>query len=484
MACLRWRCCSLTKLTIISVLIFVVSSIFCLSSLNFKQNTKSSSHRDLSANDRNLKSKVEESRQQSKVEEKQEFVEVLRKEPRLSYSASASLDKYLAEERAKHNNRDNHEKLNKPDDDKPLTAAGADLISANSNNKGNVLSLKSALKDPAFVIKVHTLEDRRQDLYLQILRKRGQIVVAPDGSQTIVSYPKTPVKLPNNLKKHILDWSEREKIWLNITHFPWPEDRVCKHYSVQFDKTRRIPIIGLASYPSSGNTWLRYLIEGITGYYTGSMYNDVTIRKKGFYGEGVPADAGLVLTIKTHGHTTGKGANVARKLQLSYNHHDEVNHTAILLIRNPYKAIIGHRNLDSAGHTGFAKQDQFRGAGWQEFIEIKSQAWLNYYTDWLENNPRQNILVLHYENLQLNLKHSLRKIAAFLGFEEDQGRMACAINHSTGNFKRNHKNDASRNPYSRQQIQLIADSINKLNKVLMKHQKETLPLDQYEFYQH
>ena len=52
----------------------------------------------------------------------------------------------------------------------------------------------------------------------------------------------TPVKLPNNLKKHILDWSEREKIWLNITHFPWPEDRVCKHYSVQFDKTRRIPV--------------------------------------------------------------------------------------------------------------------------------------------------------------------------------------------------------------------------------------------------
>ena len=56
-------------------------------------------------------------------------MEVLRKEPRLSYSASASLDKYLAEERAKHNNRDNHEKLNKPDDDKPMTATGADLVS-------------------------------------------------------------------------------------------------------------------------------------------------------------------------------------------------------------------------------------------------------------------------------------------------------------------------------------------------------------------
>jgi hypothetical protein len=24
-------------------------------------------------------------------------------------------------------------------------------------------------------------------------------------------------------------------------------------------------VVGLASYPSSGNTWLRYLIEGISG---------------------------------------------------------------------------------------------------------------------------------------------------------------------------------------------------------------------------
>ena len=65
---------------------------------------------------------------------------------------------------------------------------------------------------------------------------------------------------------------------------------------------------------------------------------------------------------------------------------------------------LGHRNLDSGGHTGFAKNDQFLGQGWQSFIEIKAQHWLNYYTDWLENNPLENILVLHYEHIQQNLK--------------------------------------------------------------------------------
>ena len=68
-----------------------------------------------------------------------------------------------------------------------------------------------------------------------------------------------------------------------------------------FGRPGEIPLVGLASYPrwelyctvlyprpSSGNTWLRYLIEAVTGRYTGSMYNDISLRKKGFYGEGVP----------------------------------------------------------------------------------------------------------------------------------------------------------------------------------------------------
>ena len=219
------------------------------------------------------------------------------------------------------------------------------------------------------------------------------------------------------MKKSLADWTEKEKIWLNITHFPWPTQAECKRYSVQFARARDLPVVGLASYPSSGNTWLRFLIEGITGYYTGSMYNDISLRKKGFYGEGVPAGEGLVMTVKTHGHTTGPGAHVADRLK--YNHHAEVNHSAILLIRNPYKAIIGlscysenreghqtsnagHRNLDSGGHTGFAKEDQFEGPGWQEFVEIKAKHWLDFYSDWLENNPLENVLVLHYENIQDN----------------------------------------------------------------------------------
>ena len=58
------------------------------------------------------------------------------------------------------------------------------------SNQANVISLKSALKDPAFVNRIQNLEDRRQDIYIKMLKKRGQLVENEDGSQTIVSYPK------------------------------------------------------------------------------------------------------------------------------------------------------------------------------------------------------------------------------------------------------------------------------------------------------
>ena len=100
---------------------------------------------------------------------------------------------------------------------------------------------------------------------------------------------------------------------MDTIHYTWPLDQECKHYYTQFGSPGSIPvsfqhlltlmffssignfnthifliqILGLASYPCSGNTWSRYLIEGLTGYYTGSIYNDPGIRESGMYGEGV-----------------------------------------------------------------------------------------------------------------------------------------------------------------------------------------------------
>ncbi|KAA0191301.1 hypothetical protein HAZT_HAZT005754 [Hyalella azteca] len=53
---------------------------------------------------------------------------------------------------------------------------------------------------------------------------------------------------------------------------PWPTDPRCRNLTVHF--THAVPPRALASFPGSGNTWARYLVEGATGIHTGSVYLD------------------------------------------------------------------------------------------------------------------------------------------------------------------------------------------------------------------
>lgn len=63
------------------------------------------------------------------------------------------------------------------------------------------------------------------------------------------------------------------------------------------DSTSRAPV-ALASYPGSGNTWVRGLLQRATGVCTGSVYCDSWLRTHGFPAEGVRS--GAVLVTKTH----------------------------------------------------------------------------------------------------------------------------------------------------------------------------------------
>ena len=58
------------------------------------------------------------------------------------------------------------------------------------------------------------------------------------------------------------------------------------------------PLTALASFPGSGNTWIRYLLQQATGIATGSVYNSSQFLKSCFPGEGVYN--GSVIAIKTH----------------------------------------------------------------------------------------------------------------------------------------------------------------------------------------
>ncbi|KAK3514500.1 hypothetical protein QTP70_018667 [Hemibagrus guttatus] len=117
----------------------------------------------------------------------------------------------------------------------------------------------------------------------------------------------------------------------------------------RFLPTRSKRLTALASFPGAGNTWARHLIELATGYYTGSYYFDGSLYNKGFKGERDHWRSGRTICIKTH--ESGK-----KEI--------EAYDSSILMIRNPYKALMAEFNRKYGGHIGFASQAHWKGKAW------------------------------------------------------------------------------------------------------------------------
>ena len=101
-------------------------------------------------------------------------------------------------------------------------------------------------------------------------------------------------------------------------------------------QTHRAPV-ALASFPGSGNTWLRGLLETATGICTGYEFCDISMRVNGFAGENIVS--GAVLVVKTHGFPNWKGKK-KRKDEGGSVHFD----SAVVLVRNPLDALVAEWN--------------------------------------------------------------------------------------------------------------------------------------------
>ena len=49
--------------------------------------------------------------------------------------------------------------------------------------------------------------------------------------------------------------------------------------AVKIGTENELELVMLASFPGSGNTWVRLLLEDASGYYTGSVYSDGSLGK-------------------------------------------------------------------------------------------------------------------------------------------------------------------------------------------------------------
>ncbi|KAH8388106.1 hypothetical protein KR093_011798 [Drosophila rubida] len=191
-------------------------------------------------------------------------------------------------------------------------------------------------------------------------------------------------------------------------------------------------LTALASFPGSGNTWLRYLLQQATGILTGSIYKDYGLLKTGFPAENVCNSS--VLLVKTHEWGAKAWAPFSK---------------AILLVRDPEKAIIAEFNRQSGGHIGFASPDRYKrtkGKYWQQFVSNKLKGWELMNLSWARNFTG-SIKVVFYDDLVQHTERELRSILDFLEYPVSEPLMRCALLRKEGIFRRK-KRLLSFDPYT------------------------------------
>ncbi len=208
------------------------------------------------------------------------------------------------------------------------------------------------------------------------------------------------------------------------------------------ESARHLPPL-LYTFPGSGNTWCRLLIEYATGIYTGSVYNDESLL------QALPGEFTcnwLVSAVKAHPHTH-------RASELLSGHYNSDNNKckrggvarfekAILLIRDPFDSIWSeYQRRVSQSHVAGIPKANFNWHRWQANAANLAHA---YYDMWQLDHSlmerqlqRDGIIYLKYEDLKNKVTRvaTLEKIVKFLNLRSQSSlsdkallkRLECAF---------------------------------------------------------
>jgi len=178
--------------------------------------------------------------------------------------------------------------------------------------------------------------------------------------------------------------------------------------ALRFLPLDRSKVTVLASYPGSGNTWLRHLIQQGTRVHTGSVYNDASLKQE-YPGEGIRDST--VVVAKTHfpcGGCWNVNGQPATERQTG-----RLDGRTILLLRNPFHAILSEFNRKQSGlnHTGVIAATLLTSPEFEAFVRFRVPSWRRH-TQWYQQLA--DVFVVPYERLVAQPRDELIRIFAFL----------------------------------------------------------------------
>ncbi|KAF2366074.1 Sulfotransferase domain [Trinorchestia longiramus] len=271
-------------------------------------------------------------------------------------------------------------------------------------------------------------EDVDTDSLMTVKSKRLVKVPKFETLQKLLEYQKK-----KNFSEIEIDFERTEK------HELWPKDNFCKGLMNRFG--RSTPRSLVVSYPRSGSSWLRYLLEAATGVFTGSTSNSSLLYSLGFYGEREAFEQDSTLTITTHSVDPLPGE------RWNSTETDDAIPT-VLLMRNPADALISQWHvLNSTGvnwYKSSSPPSSFATKEFHSFVSSELRRWEQTYASRLLWSS--NVYVLHYEELQQHPLQQLLKVLVFLQLPPPTGkRLFCLRNNINGPLKAGR---SKINPYS------------------------------------
>ncbi|XP_047489001.1 WSC domain-containing protein 1-like [Penaeus chinensis] len=234
----------------------------------------------------------------------------------------------------------------------------------------------------------------------------------------------------SNEGKYVVQWAANSTTWQLWKDSP---TAACSQFRTRF--AQGLPRTYLVSFPGSGNTWVRYLLEAASGIFTGSEYTDREIQKAGYLGEADKPDSGRTLVQKSHGTAlmTAKNTMKARYEVIS------ADLPSVLIIRNPAKAILSYwkyaKLTGNGRHTKQLSEKSFQTKEFHNFAEKMITLWEQLITDRLLWSTAP-VHVVYYEQLVQDPTFYVKGMLEFLRVPADEARLQCLSDHLQGSFKR------------------------------------------------
>jgi len=273
---------------------------------------------------------------------------------------------------------------------------------------------------------------------------------------------------------------------------PWPKDAECSVHRTRIAVEGSLPTRALASYPGSGNTWSRFLIEGASGLYTGLRNSKGSNNTSISNGEVREWNDGTTLVQKTHLRTSHifedgyfnqhfyKAIGIYDNLLWRKDYINQFEGRAIVIVRNPFKCIISYWTFTRHGHTEkLDDKDSLLSKEFRYFALVGINRWLELITDWIDYGSE--VYFLFYEDMVDNPIQEMRNLLEAVGIEPDEGRMKCLEKDHEGRFHRTTHVDSS-NPYPVDHQHLFRNLIDIAASRLLAATGRTLPKHKYEYY--